>query len=902
MLHQPNLFAQWGVSLFRILWIGLFGCLLVRTGNLRITHPLAAAPAGTFQLVDNFDTLALGALHGQNGWQATTGINVIGDPSNAPNQVAEITASGAQAYKALPTAISNVNTGTLHFRLRRYGHIDGFTGLSDLAAPNDWVSYETQFGAQSAHAADEFVVRDSGQFDVLGNYFADQTWYCLWLVANNPNDSYQVYAQGGAFATPTPLDAAGQTTFGFRNGGGDALLTFLARMDTSKSQGSFYLDDIYVDPTGQNLASPGNNCNPVAATVGWQQTALTLQPGDQFTIVYTGGTWTVDTRSLPYAGPNGYSLAVDSGIHAGCKVNTDAPYAMLLGQVGGGAIFSVGLGGTFASDASGTLALRINDRDECLGDNDGSIGVVVAKAQTPAPSANFDAWPQNGLAPLTSAMHIVSLDNITSCAWDYGDGITGTACSAYHDHIYTTAGTYTVRLTVSGPGGADTQIRNNYITVNQPANQPPLVSISSPAPGATFLAGNPVTIGATASDADGAVTQVAFFVNSTPLANCVDPSAPYVCTWTPTTPGAYSLTAQATDNQAATMLATAVTVTILQPSTAAFSANPTTGNKPLTVNFIDQSTGGITSWVWSFGDGGTSTQQNPAHTYTTVGDFTVMLIVSGPGGSHTATQNNYIHVTEQLPTPPALPVLGDIANQDGDGAYTVSWSSSAGAVTYELQEQFSGGSWATVYTGSATSFNLTGKTRGEWCYQVRATNGGGSSDWSTLRCVSIPAGTAQPSLTLPKQASAAPGSVVTLQLTYEANANNIASLLFSVDYDQSKLTADSNGDGAPDAILFRSDLPASTIKAVAFDATDTDGELDFTIADFAADPQLLPSGVIATITLQVLPAAIPSTEAPVQFAIASFGGSTGDIAGVTQPGSVLIAARSPGIFLPVIRR
>jgi len=103
---------------------------------------------------------------------------------------------------------------------------------------------------------------------------------------------------------------------------------------------------------------------------------------------------------------------------------------------------------------------------------------------TPPPSANFDAWPQSGLAPLTVAMHIVSTANITSCSWDYGDGQTGTSCASSHNHTYNTPGTYTVRLTVSGPGGSDTTTRSDYIAVSGSGPTPP--SNPSPADNSTL--------------------------------------------------------------------------------------------------------------------------------------------------------------------------------------------------------------------------------------------------------------------------------------------------------------------------------------------------------------------------------------------------------------------------------
>ncbi len=77
---------------------------------------------------------------------------------------------------------------------------------------------------------------------------------------------------------------------------------------------------------------------------------------------------------------------------------------------------------------------------------------------------------------------------------------------------------------------------------------------------------------------------------------------------------------------------------------AQFSGTPTSGCAPLTVNFTDASTGEITSWDWTFGDGGTSTAQNPTHVYTSAGTYTVSLTVTGPGGSDTETKANYITV------------------------------------------------------------------------------------------------------------------------------------------------------------------------------------------------------------------------------------------------------------------
>lgn len=87
--------------------------------------------------------------------------------------------------------------------------------------------------------------------------------------------------------------------------------------------------------------------------------------------------------------------------------------------------------------------------------------------------------------------------------------------------------------------------------------------------------------------------------------------------------------------------------------------------------------------------------------------------------------------------PPATPTLNAINNSDGDGAYTVSWSSVSGATSYTLQEQFNSGSFGDIYTGSNTSQNRSGRSAGQWCYRLRANNSAGSSGWSGTKCATV---------------------------------------------------------------------------------------------------------------------------------------------------------------------
>ena len=78
----------------------------------------------------------------------------------------------------------------------------------------------------------------------------------------------------------------------------------------------------------------------------------------------------------------------------------------------------------------------------------------------------------------------------------------------------------------------------------------------------------------------------------------------------------------------------------------AFSASPTSGKAPLDVSFTNATTGQVTTWSWSFGDGGYSTAQSPTHTYSTPGQYAVTLTAIGPEGSSAATLDTLIQVSD----------------------------------------------------------------------------------------------------------------------------------------------------------------------------------------------------------------------------------------------------------------
>jgi len=97
---------------------------------------------------------------------------------------------------------------------------------------------------------------------------------------------------------------------------------------------------------------------------------------------------------------------------------------------------------------------------------DGSSGYsVITSSPIVAPIAAFTALPTTGTAPLAVTFTDASTNTPTSWAWDFGDGSTATTQNA--THMYTTAGTFTVNLTVTNAAGSNSLVRDKYISVQE---------------------------------------------------------------------------------------------------------------------------------------------------------------------------------------------------------------------------------------------------------------------------------------------------------------------------------------------------------------------------------------------------------------------------------------------------
>ena len=83
------------------------------------------------------------------------------------------------------------------------------------------------------------------------------------------------------------------------------------------------------------------------------------------------------------------------------------------------------------------------------------------------------------------------------------------------------------------------------------------------------------------------------------------------------------------------------------PLNAAFTPDKTSGVFPLTIAFNDRSTGSPSTWSWDFGDGTTSTDQSPSHTYTAAGKYNVSLSISDGTNSDSTTKNEIVWATAE---------------------------------------------------------------------------------------------------------------------------------------------------------------------------------------------------------------------------------------------------------------
>ncbi|MEQ1894383.1 MAG: PKD domain-containing protein, partial [Planctomycetota bacterium] len=284
----------------------------------------------------------------------------------------------------------------------------------------------------------------------------------------------------------------------------------------------------------------------------------------------------------------------------------------------------------------------------------------------PPPVAEFIGAPTSGVLPLVVDFTNQSSGSITTHAWSFGDG--GTSSAASPSHTYTAAGTYTVALTETGPGGANTRTRTSYIVVSEP---PPVADFL----GAPLTGTAPLLVDFT-DLSSGTITSWAWDFGDGNSSNASSTSNTY------TQPGIFPVSLTVSGPGGTDTLTRASYVFVDAPApTADFSAAPLSGPAPLAVTFSDASSGLIDSWVWDFGDGAQAFDPFTGHNYTLPGTYTVTLTITGPGGSDSETKFALIDVQPPqvtasfvaFPTEGTAPLVVQFQDTSSGGATSWNW-------------------------------------------------------------------------------------------------------------------------------------------------------------------------------------------------------------------------------------
>ena len=261
--------------------------------------------------------------------------------------------------------------------------------------------------------------------------------------------------------------------------------------------------------------------------------------------------------------------------------------------------------------------------------------LIASGSSLAMPTADFSGTPTIGGKPLTVQFADLSTSSsgpITGWSWDFGDSA-GTSIEQNPSYTYVSAGTFTVTLTATDSEGFDIEQKINYITVSEP---PPVAGFS----GTPTSGVKPLIVQFTDSST-GVITEWSWEFGDAGLSEAQNPSHMFV------NAGLYTVTLTVTGPGGTDTEIKAGYITVNElPPVADFTANRTNGIKPFTVEFTDNSENPVTSWSWDFGDGGTSAEQNPYHTYASIGTYTVSLTVTGPGGTNAVQKVDYIHVTD----------------------------------------------------------------------------------------------------------------------------------------------------------------------------------------------------------------------------------------------------------------
>jgi PKD repeat protein len=277
-----------------------------------------------------------------------------------------------------------------------------------------------------------------------------------------------------------------------------------------------------------------------------------------------------------------------------------------------------------------------------LGSSDSTNMMVTFLDETSGVIVDFTADVTRGAAPLTVQFTDESSGNPTSWSWDFDNDGNVDSTEQNPTHVFTTAGSYSVRLVARNTNTNGTKTSADLVR----ALGPVVPSFT------TSTVGGPAPLSVTFTDTSTEEpTSWAWDFDNDGTVDSTVQNPTYVYT----TPGTYTVKLVATNEAGSATTTETDLITVYTQVVADFSGTPLAGLIPLQVDFTDLTTGDVTSWAWDFDNDSIidSTAQNPSFVYSTPGNYTVVLTASGLGGTDTETKVAYVAV--------AGPVVADFS-------------------------------------------------------------------------------------------------------------------------------------------------------------------------------------------------------------------------------------------------
>jgi gliding motility-associated-like protein len=277
--------------------------------------------------------------------------------------------------------------------------------------------------------------------------------------------------------------------------------------------------------------------------------------------------------------------------------------------------------------ASGTYQIKlVTDFGSCKDSTTKAITVL------PKPATDFTAINNNSCgAPLN-----VTFTNTTpggnSYLWIFGDSATSALPNP--QHTYTSLGNYNVVLIVKGSNGCtDTLVKEGFVKIIPPK----IAAIKNlPVKGCIPLTITPVPV-----FLDSTLRVDKYFWDFGDGATSTKAAPTHIYKKS----GVFNVKLVITSSGCKDSIIIVSAVKAGVKPKVNFTANGRNLCASRAANFKDRTTGGtITEWLWNFGDGGASTEQNPSHLYRDTGYFSVYLVATNYGCSDTFRRKEYIHI------------------------------------------------------------------------------------------------------------------------------------------------------------------------------------------------------------------------------------------------------------------